>query len=114
MVNLSECKFGDRLKMRNGDMAIFVGRNPKYNGYDIVKQDDMMPTEYSIMPYEENGDNMHGDLHQYDIIGKWEGEIEKPATPYEIKPDMPKAIKPIKSVSEAMVEQWLQDNKHLK
>lgn len=37
MINLNECKFGDRLKMRNGD-------------------------------------NMHGSLHQYDIIGKWEDE----------------------------------------
>lgn len=70
MVNLNECKFGDRLKMRNGDMAIFLGLN-RYKGYDIVIYNDMMPSEYSIMPYEENGDNMHGSLHQYDIIGKW-------------------------------------------
>lgn len=28
MVNLNECKFGDRLKMRNGEMAIYVGRGP--------------------------------------------------------------------------------------
>lgn len=74
MINLNECKFGDRLKMRNGDIAIFAGRNPKYNGYDIIMQNDMMPSEYSMMPYKENGDNMHGSLHQYDIIGKWEDE----------------------------------------
>lgn len=43
-----------RLKMRNGDMAIFAGRNPKYNGYDIIMQNDMMPSEYSMMPYKEN------------------------------------------------------------
>ena len=42
------------------------------------------------------------------------GRDRKTATTYEIKPDMPKAIKPIKGVSEAMVEQWLQDIKHLK
>ena len=26
MVKLSECKFGDRLEMRNGKMAIYVGK----------------------------------------------------------------------------------------
>ena len=74
MINLNECKFGDRLKMRNGGMAIFVGDNPQYNGYDIVMQNDLMPSNYSIMPYKENGGNMHGSLHQYDIIGRWEDE----------------------------------------
>ena len=26
MVNLNECKLGDKLKMRNGELAIYVGR----------------------------------------------------------------------------------------
>ena len=48
MINLNECKFGDRLKMRNGGMAIFVGDNPQYNGYDIVMQNDLMPSNYCL------------------------------------------------------------------
>ena len=28
MVNLNECKLGDKLKMRNGELAIYVGRDP--------------------------------------------------------------------------------------
>lgn len=27
MVNLNECKLGDKLKMRNGELAIYVGKN---------------------------------------------------------------------------------------
>ena len=70
---------------------------------------------YFPMLYRKDGKMSYSFIDEdYDIIGKWEHEIEKPATPYEIKPDMPKAIKPIKGVSEAMVEQWLQDIKHLK
>ena len=26
MVNLNECKLGDKLKMRNGELAIYVGK----------------------------------------------------------------------------------------
>lgn len=74
MIDLKQCKFGDRLKMRNGGMAIFLGVNPQYNGYDIVMQNVLMPSNYSIMPYKENGDNMHGSLRQYDIISRWEDE----------------------------------------
>ena len=36
MVNLNECKFGDRLEMRNGKMAIYVGKEPYCVSYFSV------------------------------------------------------------------------------
>ena len=32
MINLSECKFGDKLKTRNGRMAVFLGK-----GYEFAE-----------------------------------------------------------------------------
>ena len=114
MINLSECKFGDKLKTRDGRMAVFLGASFRVaRGFDCVIED--RKHSYFTMLYRKDGKVSYGIIDDdYDIICKWEDEIEKPATPYEIKPDMPKAIKPIKGVSEAMVEQWLQDIKHLK
>ena len=54
MVYLSECKFGDRLEMRNGKMAIYVGKEPHCALHFLV-MDNL--TERS-----------------YDIVGKWEDE----------------------------------------
>ena len=36
MINLSECKFGDRLKMRNGKMAIYAGKAPHCTSHFLV------------------------------------------------------------------------------
>ena len=115
MVNLSECKFGDKLKTRNGCMALFLQRSNviKYAFSCAIESGTVIyvPLYYIHGKRCFHSEHEHTDL---DIIGKWEDEIEKPTTTYEIKPDMPKAIKPINGVSEAMVEQWLQDIKHLK
>lgn len=67
---------------------------------------------FVLMEYDDGRRGENDSLPE--IACRWEDETERPAIPYEIKPDMPKAIKPIKGVSEAMVEQWLQDIKHLK
>ena len=115
MVNLSECKFGDKLKTRDGRMALFLGECFECVQEGFVCAIKGEENSFYTMFYRQDGKVFDGAFgNKYDIIGKWEDEIEKPATPYEIKPDMPKAIKPIKGVSEAMVEQWLQDIKHLK
>ena len=115
MVNLSECKFGDRLKTRDGRMALFLGECFEFAQEGFVCAIKGEENSFYTMVYRQDGKVFDGAFgNKYDIIGEWEDEIEKPATPYEIKPDMPKAIKPIKGVSEAMVEQWLQDIKHLK
>ena len=114
MINLSDCKFGDKLKTRDGRMAVFLGASFRVaRGFDCAIEDQKH--SYFTMLYRKDGKTSYSSIDEdYDIIGKWEDEMGKPATPYELKPDMPKAIKPIKGVSEAMVEQWLQDIKHLK
>ena len=114
-VNLDECKFGDRLKTRDGRMALFLGKGFGFVQEGFVCAIKGEENSFSTMFYRQDGKVFHNAFgNKYDIIGKWEDEIEKSATTYEITPDMPKAIKPIKGVSEAMVEQWLQDIKHLK
>ena len=114
MVNLSECKFGDKLKTRDGRMAVFLGKGYEFvQGFACAIKGE--ENSFYTMFYRQDGKVFDGAFgNKYDIIGKWEDEIERPDTPYEIKPDIPKAIKPINGVSEAMVEQWLQDIKHLK
>ena len=115
MVNLNECKFGDRLRTKDGEMVVFLGTED-YHGLDGVLHNIYycamaVGERFAIMEYYD-GERGNNDALP-EIVSRWEDEIENPATPYEIKPDMPKAIKPIKGVSEAMVEQWLQDIKHL-
>lgn len=114
MVKMSECKFGDKLKTRDGRMALFLGECFEFLQEGFVCAIKGEDNSFYTMFYRQDGKVFDGAFgNKYDIIGEWEDEIEKPATTYEIKPDMPKAIKPIKGVSEAMVEQWLQDIKHL-
>ena len=96
-------------------MALFLGECFEFvqEGFACAIKGE--GNSFSTMFYRQNGKVFHNAFgNKYDIIGKWEDEIEKPATTYELKPDMPKTIKPIKGVSEAMVEQWLQEIKHLK
>ena len=116
MVKLSECKFGDRLKTKDGEMVVFLGIED-YHGFDGIcrtKYYCAMAKDESFVLMEYNDGERGENDSLPEIVCRWKEEIERPATPYEIKPDMPKAIKPIKGVSEAMVEQWLQDIKHLK
>ena len=99
MVNLSECKFGDKLKTRDGRMALFLGESFGFvRGFACAIEDQKYG--YFTVLYRNDGKVLYSIIDEnYDIIGKWEDEIEKPATPYEIKPDMPKEIKPIKGGS---------------
>ena len=116
MINLSECKFGDRLKTKDGEMVVSLGIEA-YHGFDGIcrtKYYCAMAKDESFVLMEYNDGERGENDSLPEIVCRWKEEIERPATPYEIKPDMPKAIKPIKGVSEAMVEQWLQDIKHLK
>ena len=72
MVYLSECKFGDRLEMRNGKMAIYVGKEPYCVSYFSVM--DSIKFGYGMLYGLDNG--VMGNLTErsYDIIGKWEDE----------------------------------------
>ena len=72
MINLSECKFGDRLKMRNGKMAIYVGKEPHCILHFLVMES--IKFGYGMLYGLDNG--VMGNLSErsYDIVGKWEDE----------------------------------------
>ena len=74
MINLNECKFGDKLKTRDGRMAVFLGK-----GYEFA-EGFFCPIKggensFSIMFYRSDGKVFYSAFgNNYDIIGKWEDE----------------------------------------
>ncbi|MGN0033315.1 MAG: hypothetical protein ACI358_06020 [Candidatus Limimorpha sp.] len=77
MINLNECKFGDRLRTESGEMVVYLGKRGAMQWGDT----ECPPTYYlamaygemfGIMEYHENGWNDNS--HSNDIIGKWEEE----------------------------------------
>ena len=72
MINLNECKFGDRLKMRNGKMAIYVGKAPHCISHFLVI--NSIKFGYGMLYGFDNGVMDNHTERGYDIIGKWEGE----------------------------------------
>ena len=74
MINLSECKFGDRLKTRDGRMAVFLGKGYEFvQGFaSAIKGEE---NSFSTMFYRPDGKVFHAAFgNKYDIIGKWEDE----------------------------------------
>ena len=74
MVKLSECKFGDRLKMRNGKMAIYVGKAPHCISHFLVI--NSIKFGYGMLYASDNGVMENLTERSYDIVGKWEDEGE--------------------------------------
>ena len=74
MINLNECKFGDRLKMRNGKMAIYVGKEPHCALHFLVM--DSIKFGYGMLYGLDNGVMENLTERSYDIVGKWEDEGE--------------------------------------
>ena len=72
MVNLNECKFGDRLKIRNGKMAIYVGKAPHCTSHFLVM--DSIKFGYGMLYASDNGVMENLTERSYDIVGKWEDE----------------------------------------
>lgn len=70
MINLSECKFGDKLKMRNGKMAIYVGKPPHCVAHFLVA--DSEKYGYHMLYAFDNGVLNYSKERQFDIVGKWE------------------------------------------
>lgn len=98
---MNECKFGDRLKTKDGKMVVFLGR-VDYHGFDSrlhTKYYCAMAKDESfvLMEYDDGRRGENDFLPE--IVCRWEDETERPAIPYEIKPDKPKDIKPIKGGS---------------
>ena len=78
MINLRECKFGDRLKMRNGKMAIYVGKQQYcfshycFSHYIVAEQED----GYMMLYADDNGVLSNSSIRDYDIISKYEDPVQ--------------------------------------
>ena len=68
-IDLSQFKFGDRLKTRCGVPAIFIGYNKAKGYYEIIILSDMTDQAETVF-YEKDGKVNHRGLFRYDIIGK--------------------------------------------
>lgn len=74
-MNLNECKFGDRLRMANGQMAIYLMRDD-LNGHSCAVQDYAFLGTAIIMTYNDDGlqNTVFNEYEKYNITGKWEDE----------------------------------------
>ena len=74
MVNLSKCKFGDRLKTEGGRMAIFLHKFlVSREVYVCAIERDKY--SHSVMEYWSDGKRYSdNESSEYDIKGKWEDE----------------------------------------
>ena len=71
MVNLDEYKFGDRLKTRDGRIALFLGKMQESFVCAIKGEENIFYTMF----YRQDGKVFHYAFgNKYDIIGKWEDE----------------------------------------
>lgn len=77
MINLNECKFGDRLKAKNGRLMVFLGYNERLCGYDIALEEKLLPCRYGILHFNSQGESMHASFHEYDIIDKIKDSDDK-------------------------------------
>ena len=75
MINLNECKFGDKLRTRDGRMALFLGIYSTFlNDFACVIKGDK-DREFFTMFYRNDGKVVNCAFDsEYDIIGKWEDE----------------------------------------
>lgn len=72
MINLSKCKFGDKLKMRNGEMAVYVGKERHSIIHFLVANNEELG--YAMLYAEDNGVMPYHNTREFDIIGRWEDE----------------------------------------
>ena len=71
MINLNECKFGDKLKTRDGRMAVFLGKGSEFvRGLSCAIKGK--ENSFSTMLYRPDGKVFYSAFgNNYDIIGKW-------------------------------------------
>lgn len=70
MINLSECKFGDKLKTRDGRMAVFLEGYEFVQGFACAIKGE--ENSFSTMFYRPDGKVFYSAFgNKYDIIGKW-------------------------------------------
>ena len=75
MVNLNECKLGEKLKMRNGELAIYVGRDPHCSSHFVVCNN--AEYGYAMIYANDDGFMEYCSERSYDIIGKWKEKEQK-------------------------------------
>lgn len=102
MINLNECKFGDKLRTESGKMVVYLGKTrPIQWGDTECPSTYYCAMEYGdsfgLMEYHENG--WHDKDSSDNIAGRWEDEIEKPAYPCVETKEYPK-VEPFKGVDE--------------
>ena len=68
-IDLSQFKFGDRLKTRGGAPAVFLGYNKAKEYYEISVMSDTTDKPETLF-YEKDGRVNHEGLFRYNIIGK--------------------------------------------
>lgn len=72
MINLNECKFGDKLRTRDGRMAVFLNElSANLKVYVCVIKND----EYNLAKilYRANGERYYDSMpSEFDIIDRWE------------------------------------------
>ena len=71
MINLNECKFGDKLKMRNGKLALYIG---KAHHHIIAIDGEIKEGKALVSFYDDYGVCRCRNNKELDIIGRWEGE----------------------------------------
>lgn len=74
MINLSKCKFGDKLRTRDGRMAVFLHKS--FVNHEVyicaIGRDEYSHLE---IKYWANGKRYYdNEPSEFDIKGKWEGE----------------------------------------
>lgn len=74
MVNLSECKFGDLLKTRDGRMAMYIGKGEASSLHIISVKGELEISHRAINHYDDNGELAYCNQREFDIVGKWEDE----------------------------------------
>ena len=75
MINLSECKFGDKLRIRGARMALFLGECLDFVQGGFVCAIKGKEKSFFTMIYRQDGKVFHNAFgNKYDIIGKWEDE----------------------------------------
>ena len=72
MINLNECRFGDRLKMRNGKMAVYVGISAPCTVHFLVANNEEYG--YAMLYAEDNGVMVLHKTREFDISSRWEDE----------------------------------------
>ena len=75
MTSLSKCKFGDKLRIRGGRMALFLGECVQCLQEGAVCAIKGEENSFLTMFYRPDGKVFYSAFgNNYDIIGKWEDE----------------------------------------